>query len=312
MWWTARVARAGPRLGLAFLLALQGTLLAQNAPADCRDLQNRPVRVTTDRTISHPAEATLDNSGQPLIYWNPNLSNGRSESWRRFSLLHECGHILLHHVDRMTGTVEDRRRQEQDADCFAFQTLVDSRETNGSRLDKFRDEILMSSGDLMHLGGEERLASLDQCLQERDDQHRWRAALDRLLLASRDSFGAITGPWRGESWSGTVHEATLLLPGTFDCEIRPPRAFVCLMMAADEEQASHRRFQAIRHLIGEWLPADWTSSDHPFQATSYAELFVAQSGSDGTFIALARTRGSRVYFVARPYSMTSLAARLPH
>lgn len=301
MWGRDDSAGAGACTGLAIaLIFLARPAVAQGAPLDCHDHQNRPVRIKTDQRIAYAAYATLDGDGVPLIYWNPRASNGRSGAWRRFVLLHECGHVLLHHLQQSSGTVEHRRRAEAEADCYAIQVLAESRSTSGTEFDRLLAELAASAGDPIHLGGGELLESLDHCLRGRTDSRRWHIALDRLLTASSDGFTSITGGWLGSSWAGDIHEATLDLPGTFDCEIRPPGSFVCLMLAADGEKPAHRRFQELRRIVESWLPPDWTRTDRAVSLASHAELFLAQSGRDGTFLALVRTTGSRVYFVARP------------
>ena len=296
-------ARTGRLPGtLLTLLLLAAPAVAQRAPIDCRDLQNRPVRIRTDQRIAYAAYATLDRDGVPLIYWNPRAANGRSTTWTRFVLLHECGHVLLHHLNRSSGTLEDRRRAEVEADCYAIRVLADSRRVSGTEFQRLFAELAATIGDPTHLGGEELLERLEQCLHNRSDTRSWHEALDRLLLASGDSFASITGTWLGHTWAGEIHEATLDLPGTFDCEIRPPGSFVCLMLAADGEKPAHRRFQELRRVVEGWLTSDWTRTDRAERLASHAELFLAQSASDGTFLALVRTTASRVYFVARPTS----------
>jgi hypothetical protein len=301
MWEMASPGGPRAKLGsaiLVFFLAAQAN--AQGAPQDCRDLQGRPVAVETNKRIAYPAFATLDANGLPRIYWNPTSANGRSGTWRRFALLHECAHVLLHHIDRPPTTLEERRRAEREADCFAIQTVNASPGTSGSDMARLLADLGRTAGDATHLGGEELLDSLAQCLHDQNDERRWHTSLDQLMTASADSFQSITGAWLGESWAGTIHEATLDLPGTFSCEIRPPRSFVCLMVAAEDGSPAHRRFVEIRRQVEGWLPADWTSSDRALTTGSQAELFLAQSSSDGTFLALVRTASSRVYFVARP------------
>jgi len=237
MWGKAKPGGAWFGLGPALILLCTPVPAEdQGSPVECRDRQSRLVRVQPDRRIAYPAIATLDGEGAPVIYWNPKSANGRSETWRRFVLWHECGHVLLRHLHRTLGTVEDRRRQEIEADCYAIQALAES---------------------------------------------------------------SITGLWLGQSWAGQIHEATIDLPGTFDCEIRPPRSFVCLLMAAEAEKPARRRFQELRRIVQGWLPSDWTHADRA-TSTSLAELFLAQSSDDGTFMALVRTTADRLYFVARP------------
>ncbi len=273
---------------------------AQGTTPDCQDVQGRPIPIQIDKRISYPAYATRDAAGAPLIYWNPKTANGRSDTWRRFVLLHECGHILLHHIDRAAATLEERRRTEREADCFALLALQEARGTSGSEIARLLSELGSTSGDAIHLGGEELLQSLEECQRERGDTRRWHQALDQLLSASADSFRSITGAWVGISWAGTVHEATLDLPGTYDCEIRPPRSFVCLLIAAQDERSARKRFKEYKRLVVEWLPADWTQSDRVTSTISQPELFVAQSSANRTLLALVRTTASRVYFVARP------------
>lgn len=298
MWGTARPAGAGLGLVVHFLVAA-APLHAQEAPLECRDRQARLVRIQPDRRIAYPAYATLDRDGMPVIYWNPKATSRRPTIWRRFVLLHECGHILLRHLDRPAGTVEDKRRSEMEADCYAMQTLNESERTSGRDMSRLVAELSRSSGDVTHRGGQDLLLALDECIDAPTNGHRWSEALDRLMAASADSFASITGSWLARTWAGDIREATVDLPGTFDCEIRPPRSFVCLLMAAESEKPAQRRFQDIRRIVQGWLPSDWTHADRA-TTTSLAELFLAQSSSNGTFLALVRTTGDRVYFVARP------------
>jgi hypothetical protein len=300
MWGRARPGRAWSGLGPALVLLITAVpAQGQGSPLECRDRQSRLIRVQTDRRIAYPAIATFDGEGVPVIYWNPKSTNGRSEIWRRFVLLHECGHILLRHLHRTVGTVEDRRRSEAEADCHAIQALAESKETSGSQLSRLFRELERTKGDLTHLGGRELVFMLERCLDARTDAGRWHEALDQLLASSADSFTSITGLWLGQSWAGQIYEATIDLPGTFDCEIRPPRSFVCLLMTAEAEKPARRRFQELRRIVQSWLPSDWTHAERA-TSTSLAELFLAQSSTNGTFMALVRTTADRLYFVARP------------
>jgi hypothetical protein len=291
---------AGAGLGpAALVLIVTPQLYGQDARLECRDRHARLVRVQSDRRIPYPAYATLDGDGLPVIYWNPKATASRSAIWRRFVLLHECGHVLLRHLERPPGTVADRRRSEMEADCFAIQTLHESPATSGRDLSRLLAELSRSRGDVAHQGGQSLMLALEECLEAPTNGRRWRTALDQLMAASADSFSSITGPWLGRTWAGDIREATMDLPGTFDCEIRPPGSFVCLLMAAENEKPARRRFEDIRRILQGWLPPDWTQADRE-TTTSLAELFLAQSGNDGTFLALVRTTGDRVYFVARP------------
>lgn len=186
-----------------------------------------------------------------------------------------------------------------EADCFAMQTLNESRSTSGRDLTRLLAELAGSRGDATHQGGRSLMLTLEECLDAPTNGRRWRTALDQLMTASADTFASITGPWLGRTWAGDIREATMDLPGTFDCEIRPPGSFVCLLMAADGEQPARRRFEDVRRIVRGWLPADWTHADRE-TTTNLAELFLAQSGTNGTFLAVVRTTGDRVYFVARP------------
>lgn len=283
----------------ALLLTLAVQAGAQGPVAECQDVHDRPVPIQTDKHLAYPAFATRDPDG-PRIYWNPKSANGRSDAWRRFVLLHECGHVVLHHIDRAATTLEERRRDELEADCYAILALGSARGTSGSEMAKLLMELGRSAGDAIHLGGEELIQSLEDCQRASGDGRRWRESLDRLLSASADSFRPITGARLGMSWSGAIHEASLDLPGTYDCEIRPPRSFVCLLATAQDERSAHKRFREFKRLVVGWLPADWTSTERPTITTSQPEVFLAQSSSDGTLLALVRTSARRVYFVARP------------
>ncbi len=123
---TGRPVGAGGGL-VVLVLVTTVQLQGQEVPFECRDRQARPVRIQPDQRIAYPAYATVDDDGLPVIYWNPKATGRRSAIWRRFVLLHECGHILLRHLERPGGTVEDRRRNEIEADCYAIQTLSESR-----------------------------------------------------------------------------------------------------------------------------------------------------------------------------------------
>ena len=294
------VSRAARLALLAGGFLAPATLAAQGAPLDCHDLSGKPVRRVADSHIPYPAYVTEDGHGRPVIYWNPNRFNGRSRTYRTFAMLHECGHLRLRHLEHPTGTLEDRRREEREADCFAIEALYQSHSIKGGDLDELMTELGQSVGDRTHLGGQDLLDALEQCLRERDDGHRWDETLDQVVSASRDRFSSITGAWLGTTWAGEVHESTLDLPGTFDCEIRPPGSLVCLVEAAEDEQGARRRYGEVRKIIENWLPQDWTHDDREPARSSQRELFLAQSSLDGTFLALVRTSASRVYLVARP------------
>lgn len=76
-----------------------------------------------------------------------------------------------------SGTLEQQKAHEQEADCWAYQLLVDGGMLTGSRLEVLERDFRSFTGDALHLGGEALLNSLHACLDARTNTRQWRAML---------------------------------------------------------------------------------------------------------------------------------------
>ena len=115
---------------LGFLLF---TLSLQPAWADLQCKDYRGIKVSTIYTtkIADGATARHTRHGHPVILANTNILKGFSSVMTRFVYAHECAHHVLGHLKNKVSNVEF----EQEADCWAAQTLVDNQyfDTNDIR-----------------------------------------------------------------------------------------------------------------------------------------------------------------------------------
>ena len=288
-------------MSAAWLFLYAAPAAAQVPFEGCLDHQLRPVAGVVSDTGLYPAWATVRADGTPVIYWNPRQFNRLSDASRLFVYLHECGHIALRHVYhwRLPQTIETRQQEENEADCWAIQMLAEGAGGSGRTLNALARDWRHSRGDATHLGGEQFLRHLQECLDARIDRRRWDAALDHLLTASRDSFATITGEVIEEVPDETLRESTLDLPGTFDCEIRRTGAFVCLIFAATKAKPVEHRFEAIAKILRAWMPSGWVGRERSQPEADQPRQFLAQDAASGVNLELVMTSANRLYFIFR-------------
>jgi len=279
---------------------LTGTAAAQVPYNACLDRHGAPVRQEQSTELPNPAWASWVDDHQPIIYWNRKALTGASEVSRLFIYLHECGHVVLRHIYGHASTAEERRAQEDEADCWAIQLMLDAGMIKGRHLGQLEREWKHSRGDLTHQSGQELVQSFRTCLSVRTDPKRWRPVLDSLLVAARDSFHTITGPLIIESGSEKAHESTLSLPGTYDCEIKATGTLVCMVFASRNAGDAQRRQRELVRIMREWMGPDWTVSDREFSEGAETRRTLAQHVANGAIIAISSTSNGRVVFVARP------------
>jgi hypothetical protein len=286
-------------LGLWAAVVLPGTLAAQVPFRACLDRSGAPVRQEENSRMANLAAASWVGDRRPIIYWNRKAMAGLSEVSRLFVYLHECGHITLRHIFGRASTIEEKRRQEDEADCWAIQLMLDAGMVKGRHLGQLEREWRDSRGDITHQSGAELVQSFQRCLSVRTDGKRWRPVLDSLLLAARDSFRTITGPLITESAAEQVRESTLDLPGTYDCEIKATGSFFCLVFASREAKPAARRQQDLTRILRDWMGGDWTISEQEMADGAETRRTLAEHVTTGTIIALSATRSGRVLFLAR-------------
>jgi hypothetical protein len=245
-------------------MCLSRAAVAQVPFNACVDRHGAPVRQEESTELPNPAWASWVDDHQPIIYWNRKALTGASDVSRLFIYLHECGHIVLRHIYSAASTREERRKQEDEADCWAIQLMLDAGMIKGRHLDQLEREWKHSRGDLTHQSGQELVRSFRTCLSVRTDPKRWRPVLDSLLVAARDSFHTITGRLITESGSENAHESTLDLPGTYDCEIKSTGTFVCLVFSSREAGPAGRRQQELTRILRDLMGSDWTISEREF------------------------------------------------
>jgi len=288
------------RLGIWAALVLPGTVAAQVPFNACLDRSGAPVRQEESSEIANLAAASWIGDRQPIIYWNRKAMAGLSEASRLFVYLHECGHITLRHIYSRATTIEERRRQEDEADCWAIQLMLDAGMIKGRHLARLEREWRDSRGDITHQSGAELVQSFRTCLSIRTDGKRWRPVLDSLLAAARDSFHAITGPLIAESGTEQAHESTLDLPGTYDCEIRASEHFVCVVFASRLAGPATARQRELSRILRDWMGTDWTISERDLTEGPETRRTVAEHVASGAIIALSATSSGRVLFLAQP------------
>jgi hypothetical protein len=273
-------------------LGLSGPAAAQVPFSACLDRQLHPIPGRVDNTMAAGAEATIED-GHPVILWNQHNLSQVSGSSQLFVYLHECAHHNLNHVFKAEG-----RSVEDQADCWAYQLLVDGGMLDGSHLDELTRDLRHWPGDINHLGGEALLAGLRDCLAIRTDQTAWNQALTTLTAAAGTRFQDLRGPPIPQGPPGTF-EVTQGTPGTYDCELIQPPAVRCMVFAARKQKAAEKRFRVLTEIISHWVTPDWTSTQPPSTGPGLAKSFVAQDTRDGTLLLLGLTPGGRIYFMVR-------------
>jgi hypothetical protein len=281
------------------ILTVTSSPLTAQVPYDgCTNRQGRPIVGIVSDSLPHAGWATVQRDGTPVIYWNPKRQYSPQGVTQVFLYLHECAHHALGHVYRWPESLDETKLFERQADCWSYQLLVDGGMLTGNRREILEGDLRYTTGDAAHLGGEALLASLRDCLAARTDRRQWHAVLTGLELAARDSFQTFRR--RPLAEDPTVSEATIHLPGTFDCEIRVNGSYVCLIFAARDDRRVDRRFQQVSDLVRSWLGPAWTSNTIEAPAAGQRRIFMAERADDGVRILLLATEDRKLWFIMKP------------
>jgi len=143
----------------AFLLATARSAQSQWW-GGCRDVLGRPVLDYPDNNLRDIAMASM-SGGTPVIYYNPMVVMSVSPATRRFFYYHECGH---HALGQIVSGQSIPYVSEQEADCWAARTLVQSHIFSLDDLREVQQDVSRSPGDWAHLPGPQRALNLIACL----------------------------------------------------------------------------------------------------------------------------------------------------
>jgi hypothetical protein len=292
--------RAVSAIVLCLVLAAASKASAQVPYEGCTTRQGRPIVGIVSDSLPYAGWATIRSDGTPVIYWNPKRQYSPQGVTQVYLYLHECAHHALGHVYRPLSTMDEKQAAERQADCWAYELLVDGGMVTGSRLEVLERDIRNTIGDAVHLNGEGELNNVHACLDARTDARQWRAMLTEVASAALDSFRVIRGaPLREDT---SVSEVTRNAPGTFDCEIRASGSYVCVVFAARDDGRVDRRFRKLRDIVTEWLPGTWTSTTLATPPAGQRQVFVAEDASTGVRITLSATVDRKIFFIMRPRS----------
>ncbi|KAB2966089.1 MAG: hypothetical protein F9K16_00275 [Thermoanaerobaculia bacterium] len=126
----------------------------------CRDALGTPVLEYANPSLPDIAMATIVNGGPAIIY-NPNVTLSVGSRTRRFFYFHECGH---HALGQIVSRASIPFQAEQEADCWAAQTLVESGGFTAADLELVARDVSTSPGDWSHLPGPQRALNLLRCI----------------------------------------------------------------------------------------------------------------------------------------------------
>lgn len=296
---TARRSLAGPAL-VALLLGFAVAVPAQVPYDQCTDRSGNRIRGEVDPAeVGRFAALATWKDGQRIILWRPSAFNGASESLQIFVYLHECAHHNLHHVDNPAST-ETQARHEQEADCWAVQTMVEGQIIGPDAVEKLFESLKNQQGDMTHQDGDGTLFTLHHCLKDKTDRKRWFPVLDSMVGASRDGFESIAGPPLRDPGAEGIREVTLDPPSTFDCELRPSRNLVCILFVGKTLKAADHRFRELQKILNEWKPAGWTAAARENASPDQPKQLLLTEDASGGTIALVLHRLGRIYFIYRP------------
>jgi hypothetical protein len=266
---------------------------AQVPYSACLDREQHPIPGIVDNTLPYAAEATVQD-GRRVILWNQHRFGGFSSTMRLFVYLHECAHHNLNHLYK-----GESRSIENQADCWAYQLLVDGGMLDGHHLAELTSELRRTTGDAVHLGGAELLASLADCLELRTRAAAWDSALSVITAAAPTGFRDLQGP-RIPDTPTEAYETSLGTPGTYDCEILRPPALRCVIFVSRKQKAAERRYETIVRIIGAWLSPDWMATEPAHPPAGLARAYEAQNDQTGALLVLGLTPEARVYFLVKP------------
>src|ERR1700756_2461899 len=148
------------RFLLLLVLLISPSVLAQVTYEGCHDINGLAVASVRNDAINDVAMATIYN-GAPVIFYNVRVLTWLSSATRRFFYAHECAHHALGHT---LGASYPNDR-EQEADCWAIQTLVNRRLIDATDLQAIQSDIArFGRADWAHLPGPQRAINLARCL----------------------------------------------------------------------------------------------------------------------------------------------------
>lgn len=278
---------------LSLMLLFWSPRLSAQVPfSACTDRQLRPIPGRVDNTIPAGAVATMEN-GARVILWNEHSLSQASSTYQLFVYLHECAHHNLNHIFKLEG-----RSVEDQADCWAYQLLVDGGMVNGSHLDELTRDLRRSPGDINHLGGEALLTWLKECLDLRTSQTAWNDALTVLTASAVHNFQDLGGQPIPDGAPGSL-EIAQGTPGTFDCELIAPPAIRCMVFVTRKQKAAEKRFGALVEIFSRWLPSGWIVLPPSSGDGTLARSYVARDTKVGTLLVLGLTPQSRIYFLLK-------------
>lgn len=278
---------------VTMLLSLMTASAWSQAPFNaCYDRKGQPIPSVGDDALGWGGVATYRNN-QRVILWNTKGNQQSSQTSQLLLYLHECAHHNLGHLFEPSSA-----RNEHEADCWAIQLMVDGGMINGHHLAVLEREQVTVRGDDKHVGGKERVQSLQECLDIRTDREEWASAIVAFTGAAPDSFKAIRGRPEEDAEDG-LYWSTQDAPGTYDCEVRGTTMVRCMVFAARKPGAARKRYQELMKIIREWLPPTWSSIEKTGGRAPIEQQFLAQDMENDTMLGLLVTSEARVYFVVR-------------
>jgi hypothetical protein len=288
----------GGVLQFRVLVALQCALAALTRRAQaqvpfevCLDRDNHVIPGVVDNTMAYAGMAAF-RDGHPVILWNAHTNQHLSQTEQIFIYLHECAHHTLGHLYHYANDARD----EQEADCWAIQFMMDGGMIQGRHLAALERSRRAVRGDYTHLGGEAHIRSLEECLAVRTDHKAWATALDTVVSAAQDSFAGRRGRLLDSTSASPTFEALVDVPGTYDCEV-VGAALRCMVFAARKDNAAKERYGRLLKIIRAWLSRTWTSTERNAD-DGKGGAFLAQDALTGTLISLA-WNNARVYLVVK-------------
>jgi len=138
---------------------LPGVAGAQVTFDGCADFRGLPVASVLNGGLGDVAMASWAPNGAPVIQYNPNVLVRLSPQTRTFFYAHECAHHALAH-----GIRNIPFSQEQEADCWAIQTLVGRGALSLRDVQAVQNDLSFSPGDWTHVPGPRRAFNLRACL----------------------------------------------------------------------------------------------------------------------------------------------------
>ncbi len=139
--------------------ALSPAISAQVTFDGCLDIRGMPVASIPNNNLSDVAMAVLSPKDEPVIIYNPLALSWSQPQTRLFFYYHECAHHALGHV-----FISLPLRREQEADCWAIQTLY-KRDFDDEDVAVVQNDLArIGKGDWTHLPGPARAINLRKCL----------------------------------------------------------------------------------------------------------------------------------------------------